>query len=347
MAGILTHVAADLAVLLLITHVSFQILPPLCISRSQDGLWRLRYWLLGVSVLLPTANALIPFFRMPKDIAYNFDGIYCSVFSGSLWLSLALSWIPRYILWLYLLGLLLRLYVYIHAQSSERPRESIDSTGSAVSFVVENNVTACSKDERMSGDVSHAVDRPRSGPTGQRSSNASLRTLGSGIQKPRNQFRAVAFYPIFYVLAWLVPFSAQVAALSTGKSINAGYGLRVAAVCCVSSLGVIDVLIFCSKEKPWRYGIQVRDRGRHSRQSSLEEAGPGEVEAVYGQERRPLNKGSDLDRVKALQAYERLALERADALSRSAPVRVPRAQDLALSDLADLDGTPTSMPHQS
>lgn len=328
----------DLAILFLITHVSLQILPPLCVPRSQDGLWQVRHWILFSSILLPVIDAAIPFVRLPNNPAYQYDGVYCSLFAGPLSLSLALSWVPRYVLWLYLLILLTRLFVYIRGQSYMRPRDSIASAHSEPSIHVNDGAVPQHKIHETGYSTSSTVENGDAGQAGrQHSIAASISTIGSRIMKPRKQVQAVALYPLFYVLAWAVPFSAQVNAFSNSQSINANYGLRAAAVCCISSLGMIDVIIFCSKERPWRHSLHVRRRIQRSRQASLEDDSMGgtAVISTVSSDRRPHGGGSDQERRRTLQAYERLALEQADALARPAIRRASLEHDLSPQSLPD------------
>lgn len=239
-------------------------------------------------------DALIPFSRFPDATAYTYDGAYCSLFLEPRWYTLSLSWIPRYLTWLFVLGSILSVLLYSKSQTVSR-RGSATSQASERSRSIMQGIFGCCW--AMKSDELQPLAISRTGT--------------------RNQLMKLILYPAIYIMAWSVPFAAQVVSYSTQQDVNSVYPLRAGSVFCVSILGFFDVVIFCWREKPWRYNTRGDgtctgslclpvpvDSRRPSATSDI--ATPMEPARPH----RTHNKGTDSHRRSALHAYERLALER-------------------------------------
>ncbi|KAK6698141.1 hypothetical protein SNK05_010991 [Fusarium graminearum] len=68
-------------------------------------------------------------------------------------------------------------------------------------------------------------------------------------EKILRQLRLLFIYPIVYVVIWILPFIVQL----TGYGKGAPYGMRLASIVFLCFHGLVDSLVFCIKEKPWRH----------------------------------------------------------------------------------------------
>lgn len=353
----------DLSILLLTMHVSFQILLPKYTKLGREGLYCIRRWIVAVAVILPAVNALIPFARYPSNTAYAYDGAYCSLFTGPLWYNLSLSWVPRYTIWLFILIVLVTLWAYIRSQTytvnasvrttaTEKTRRKLkvqkarlsSCFGAAQRRLSIGGSTGSRKlaAQAMGANIAPWTVEPQADDHVQ-----PLESFTVESRNPRKQAQRLMLYPLLYIFAWSIPFSAQCVAYTRTHTVNGVFALRAASVFCVSLLGCLDVIVFCWRERPWQH---VGNRGGifnsvhiepsfGSRRSSAE-PNPGLEEDATIQ--RPIKaqkvhgKGSDRERRSVQLAYDRLALEQADAMAQNKTARPLVDREVML--LPDISG---------
>ena len=99
---------ADIAVLFMSMHMYFQIFPPKNTRMGHDGLYRFRHWILAAFIIGPNLSASLAFVN-PRA-AYMAQGPFCTLPLRPIWYRLALFWIPRYSIWLYIIYVAVRIY---------------------------------------------------------------------------------------------------------------------------------------------------------------------------------------------------------------------------------------------
>ena len=109
---------ADLAIFLMSLHMNLQIFPPKrpALSRyfGHDGLYRCRRWILALWIILPNTIAALAFAN--PSYAYQAAGAFCILPVRPYWYRLALSWAPRYLVWIFITGVAIRIYVHAGKQ---------------------------------------------------------------------------------------------------------------------------------------------------------------------------------------------------------------------------------------
>ncbi|GAB7343212.1 hypothetical protein MBLNU457_1277t1 [Dothideomycetes sp. NU457] len=104
--------ACDVAIFLMSLHMSLQIFNAGSGSTGSDGLYRYRYAVYVVWLVLPAFDASLAFVNT-KSPAYLLQGAFCSLPIRPFWYRLALMWIPRYLIWAYVVFIAIRIYMHV------------------------------------------------------------------------------------------------------------------------------------------------------------------------------------------------------------------------------------------
>jgi G protein-coupled receptor GPR1 len=116
-------------------HMALQIFPPSNSLLGHDGLYQVRRWVFAVWVLLPCFTAALAFAN--PDGAYQAQGAFCWLPIRPFWYRLALSWVPRYLIWLYIMWVAIRIYSHVGYEfrvfGQERDRSSSTDLSAASS----------------------------------------------------------------------------------------------------------------------------------------------------------------------------------------------------------------------
>lgn len=104
----------DFAVLAIAIHTAMQVFSPRPYSRSESGLYRYRWIVYPVTVLLPVLLSALAFTR--HGYAYLSQGPICSLPIRPFWYRLAINWIPRYIVMLTIVVLYTAIYIHVAVQ---------------------------------------------------------------------------------------------------------------------------------------------------------------------------------------------------------------------------------------
>lgn len=112
----------------------YQIFPPSGSRLGHDGLYRVRHWVLGAFVVFPNLLAGLAFVN-PRN-GYMAQGAFCSIPLRPYWYRLGLFWIPRYLIWIYIVFVAVKIYRHVGSEfrifgqakpsdsSMDMPRES-------------------------------------------------------------------------------------------------------------------------------------------------------------------------------------------------------------------------------
>ncbi|SMR58715.1 unnamed protein product [Zymoseptoria tritici ST99CH_1A5] len=103
--------SCDLAIFLMSLHMSLQIFPPTRSFLGHDGLYRVRYYVLAAWLIIPGAFVSLAFVNAGH--AFIAQGGFCTLPIRPFWYRLALSWIPRYLNWIFIMGVAVRIYSHV------------------------------------------------------------------------------------------------------------------------------------------------------------------------------------------------------------------------------------------
>jgi len=140
----------DIAILFISMHMALQIFPPKNSFLGHDGLYKVRHWVLAIWILLPCFTAALAFAN-PYG-AYQAQGAFCWLPIRPFWYRLALSWIPRYLIWLYIMWVAIRIYGHVGYEFRVFGQEQDRSSS--------NDLSAASSVER--GAIKRAIREQRS-----------------------------------------------------------------------------------------------------------------------------------------------------------------------------------------
>ncbi|KAI6841092.1 hypothetical protein KC340_g10619 [Hortaea werneckii] len=116
----------DFAIFFMSLHMWLQIFPPQDSFLGHDGLYRIRRWVIAAWLILPNLSAALAFVK--GRWAYEAGGAFCSLPLRPYWYRLALSWIPRYLIWIFVMGVAIRIYKHVGKEfkvfGEERDRSS-------------------------------------------------------------------------------------------------------------------------------------------------------------------------------------------------------------------------------
>lgn len=111
---------ADLAVLALAIHTAMLIF--LKFSGPEGGLYKYRFWVYGVNILLPLVMASLAFVNNGR---YSYSPLitWCYLPVRPVWYRLVLSWVPRYIIFISIITIYISIYIYVKVQYSRVMKE--------------------------------------------------------------------------------------------------------------------------------------------------------------------------------------------------------------------------------
>ncbi|KAK4986937.1 G protein-coupled receptor gpr1 [Elasticomyces elasticus] len=125
--------SCDAAILLMSVHLAIQIFRPADDYFGEDGLYRYRYAVYTLWACVPAVSASLAFVR--PHAAYVAQGAFCSLPIRPFWYRLALSWVPRYIMWFFVMGVAVSIYYHVgyefrvFAEEEERSSSKNSSKG--------------------------------------------------------------------------------------------------------------------------------------------------------------------------------------------------------------------------
>ena len=102
---------SDLAIFMMSLHMSFQVFNPSTSHMGPDGLYRYRWAVYACFIVLPAFDAALAFTNSGN--AYLAQGALCTLPIRPFWYRLALSWIPRYLIWAYVVFIAIRIYMHV------------------------------------------------------------------------------------------------------------------------------------------------------------------------------------------------------------------------------------------
>lgn len=119
----------DVAIFFMSLHMCLQIFPPHNSFLGSDGLYRIRYGVVVAWIFVPNLSASLAFLNHGSTgPAYQAAGAFCTLPVRPFWYRLALSWVPRYLNWIFVMGVAIRIYSHVGKEfrvfGHERDRSS-------------------------------------------------------------------------------------------------------------------------------------------------------------------------------------------------------------------------------
>jgi G protein-coupled receptor GPR1 len=102
--------ASDYAILMIALHAALYVFRPPKVL-GEGGLYPYRLWIYAFWIVLPVLAASLAF---TNSNGYVTDGTYCALPKRPLWYQLALSYIPRYLIFITIFALYAAISVYVH-----------------------------------------------------------------------------------------------------------------------------------------------------------------------------------------------------------------------------------------
>lgn len=208
-----------MAILFISMHMALQIFPPKNSFLGHDGLYKVRHWVLGIWILLPCFTAALAFAN-PHG-AYQAQGAFCWLPIRPFWYRLALSWIPRYLIWLYIMWVAIRIYGHVGYEfrvfGQEKDRSSSDDL-SAASSVERGAIKKAIKEHRSHIMSNEKIDVDTVAPEDwsvPRPVPSRLSPTQSGQTSPANAGRRAS------LPAWHSPFGGPPSPTPPSADINA------------------------------------------------------------------------------------------------------------------------------
>ncbi|KAL9631619.1 MAG: hypothetical protein Q9164_005783 [Protoblastenia rupestris] len=218
-------------------HTALTIFKPRTLIE-ESGLYPYRYAAYTGWVIYPSLMASLAFIH-GRD-AYVVQGAFCSLPIRPFWYRLALSWVPRYAILIFILSVYVAVYFYIKFKFRNLAAQ-MSETQSTFSH------TMTDRDRAL---LSAEVDGENTP-----SPNATLHRRHKAIRK---QLRYMFVYPLVYLLMWIPPFANHCFGYS--KTLPP-FALNMVALACLTLQCAADCLVFNMREKPWRHMRRFGDRG--------------------------------------------------------------------------------------
>lgn len=170
-------------------HTWLQIFPPSSSIFGHDGLYRVRKWIVAIWFILPNVSAALAFAK--AGAAYEAAGAFCTLPVRPYWYRLALSWVPRYLIWLFIMFVAIRIYRHLGKEFrvfgwEEDRSNSLSMLGESPKCVTNAAAGALGEKRRKSGLIDSMSGRKRPTPEDDVApDDMSIRAIRSpGLPKP-------------------------------------------------------------------------------------------------------------------------------------------------------------------
>ncbi|KAH3667892.1 hypothetical protein WICMUC_005170 [Wickerhamomyces mucosus] len=247
----------DLSILLFAIYSLITIRHP---SNGETLLNSKRRWIYLMCFIIPVTMASLAFI---DPIAYKSFGFYCYLPLDPLWLTLALSYIPRFFIILTVIFIYCFIYYYVITQLNILENDSNFRIFDESNIISNKNRFEKFIDwlinfnSKRSDQSSYSIDDSNiSGNFENFDINLQLQINNQALLRNRyksisRQMKKIFLYPISYILVWVFPITQY--ALLLGNDNN--YGIAIIFVTFIPLNGLIDSLVFLYREKPWQLTV--------------------------------------------------------------------------------------------
>ncbi|KAJ8143125.1 hypothetical protein OY671_003746 [Metschnikowia pulcherrima] len=291
---------ADLAILAFAVHTFLLIFKPSLnvkiegSSHIEGGLYKFRYYVYGLSFVIPLAMASFPFI----GVGYDSFVCWCYLPQRPYWYRAVLSWVPRYVIVIVILAVYVSIYFHVlrefrllggaftnlHRQrltgTQSAEKDTKPSFFSALMFFLRDvrafifpEFICCGKNPTPNRDNSdsgsnkdssgdeHKTDSP-GGPHDLENNlgdaefhAANLESFQKRQRIIEKQMKSIFIYPVAYVSIWLFPFVLYCTQFSFEQDHGPVVWLNCLCAFIQPFMGVVDSSVFFYREQPWKYTI--------------------------------------------------------------------------------------------
>jgi G protein-coupled receptor GPR1 len=263
---------ADFAVFFLAIHTALLVFRRDS-NAVEGGLYKVRYYIYAINILLPATLASLAFIHAGRK-SYLPYITWCYLPIRPIWYRLVLSWIPRYIILISILGIYLAIYIHVKLEY----RRVVQDFQRSQTFVEDNYYEHgfSGKLRKFGRGFVHSLSYfpglgfldktlPQHGQPNeqgrfadsqttaimefQRDSVVKFQIRRSMIER---QIRSIFIYPFAYFFLWLAPFVVQ--CLQYDYEVHHGpvYWITALAAFMQPFNCAVDTVAFIVREKPWR-----------------------------------------------------------------------------------------------
>ena len=224
----------DFMILLIALHTVMTVFKPQSVS-DDSGLYPYRYTAYASFVAFPTIMACLPFIHGKS--AYTPTTTTCAQPIRPFWYRLALGWVPRYLILIFILGVYAAVYLYVRYKFKD------------VAACLSERSSSYDSDPLTDVDTAETINgyEGSSSDPNVRSPNTSLLVRHRTIKK---QLRYMFIYPLVYLLMWMFPFINHCYGYT---NIQAPFELNSLTVASVTLQCAADCIVFNFREKPWKH----------------------------------------------------------------------------------------------
>lgn len=289
---------ADFAILAFALHTFLLIFKPsLSVKTSngvEGGLYRFRYYVYGLSFLIPLILAALAYIGP----GYRSFVCWCYLPQRPVWYRLVLSWVPRYVIFVFIMGAYA--FIYFHVIREFRTLGGVFTTihrlkllqgGNRVlenekpsfysalrytfraakeflmpSFVLPDDssqpVTAVQsvqselEPKKSSHDVTPDENNVGTFTDDPDIHAANLESFRKRQRAIEKQMKSIFVYPFAYLVLWLFPFILQTTQVNYEYHHHPIYWLNCMGAFFQPLNGLVDTLVFFYRETPWNYTIK-------------------------------------------------------------------------------------------
>lgn len=282
---------ADIAILSFAIHTSLLIFKPNLTfkvtngtsTRTEGGLYSYRWYIYGISFLLPGLLAGLAFLN-PNRRGYDSFVCWCYLPQHPVWSRFVLSWVPRYCILIIIIGIYCAIYFHVikefkllggvfttmHKRSKIVPSHSYQeekpSFFSALKFLfdrireffIPELVLPDGDEEKLpkkeaEEESNHNQERPQL--YDQEFHRQNLDNFRKRQKVIKKQMKSIFVYPIAYILLWLFPFILYITQVNYESTHKPIYWLNCMGAFMQPLFGFVDSLVFFYRERPWQHTI--------------------------------------------------------------------------------------------
>ena len=270
---------SDIAILSFAIHIALLVFKPnQTVKRGmsyEGGLFRYRYYVYAISILLPILLASLAFIN---GVGYEPLTNWCYMPTRPLWYRLVLSWIPRYLIIISIFVIYGCVYHHVTKQyrnvrktmvrtdEAEHKNTSIwKKFSKALGFVLFLNVILSDSLKRDGNndtpinEEQQADDQSRETPINDNHNLMPGNLNDDALQQFRKrqtqverQMKTIFIYPVSYIILWIFPLIVH--------AFDFKYGLSRKPIVWLNSISAfmqplnctVDTIVFLIRERPWK-----------------------------------------------------------------------------------------------
>ncbi|CUM51824.1 unnamed protein product [Debaryomyces fabryi] len=256
---------SDIAILSFAIHIALLVFKPNQTVRRgmsyEGGLFRYRYYVYAISILLPILLASLAFIN---SMGYEPLTNWCYIPTRPLWYRLVLSWIPRYLIIISIFVIYGCVYRHVTKQYNNVGNTMIGTDESknenmsiwkrfckALGFVLFLNVLLSDSPKMDENQPNDAHIENNHNLTPENLNDDTLQQFRKRRLQVERQMKTIFIYPVSYIFLWVFPL--------TVHALDFKYGISRKPIVWLNSISAfmqplnctVDTIVFLIRERPW------------------------------------------------------------------------------------------------